>query len=259
MDGELASESSSASSQSKGKKTVFYKVFNRTVTEPLFKQFFLLLLNMFLVLKDEKEIKVVEKKSVIPTNTRGSIQEAVTSEEIESLATGDISEIDIIEDREYSVNSVVSEFLSVLLLLFSNHKKTVNYNYDIIMEKVLYSKEKEKEEITDYLKEMTDEERAVENVIKNSKLERWSKGLQKGLTQYVKETYDEEREAIESRALMEAKVGKMSMVTDMNRDIYMLDVGDQEDIDAEIEKEEMDLSGLAEDDDYGDRDGDEHF
>ena len=83
--------------------------------------------------------------------------------------------------------------------------------------------------------------------------------MQKGLTQYVKETYDEEREAIERRAIAESKLGLSNMVTDMNRDIYVLEMDEQNDADAEIERDEMDLSGLAEDDDFGDRDGDEHY
>ena len=214
---------------------------------------------MVLILKDDKDVKLVEKKALIPSQTVGATDETVTSEELESMATGEISEIDILEGKEYTRNSIVSEYLSAILLLLNEQKKIIDYNSELIMEKVLYSKEKEKEEITEYLKEMTDEERAVENIIKNSKLERWSKGLQKGLTQYVKETYDEEREAIENRANMEAKVGKMSMVTDMNRDIYVLELGEQLDVDADIEREEMNLDGLAEDDDFGDRDGDEHY
>ena len=31
--------------------------------------------------------------------------------------------------------------------------------------------------------------------LKNKKLEKWNEGMQKGITQYVKENYDEEREA----------------------------------------------------------------
>ena len=258
-DESVTSESSQKSSQSRTKEKLLYRVFNRTVTEPLFKQFFLIVLNLFLIVKDEKEIRVIQKESSIPTNTFGSVNETVTSEEIQSLATGEISEIDVIEAKEYTINSVVSEFLTEILVVLHEHKRIIDYNAEIIMDRVLYSKEKEKEEITEYLKEMTDEERAVENIIKNSKLERWSKGLQKGLTQYVKETYDEEREAIEKRANAGAKLGLSNMVTDMNRDIYVLEMEEQDDIDAEIERDEMDLSGLAEDDDYGDRDGDEHF
>ena len=253
----LTSESSSSKTRSKEKE--FYRSLNRTITGPLYKQFFLLVLKMILVLKDDKDVKLIEKKASIPSQTVGATDETVTTEELESLAMGEISEIDVLEGKEYTRNSIVSEYLSAILLLLSEQKKIINYNSEVIMEKVLYSKEKEKEEITEYLKEMTDEERAVENIIKNSKLERWSKGLQKGLTQYVKDTYDEEREAIENRANMEAKVGKMSMVTDMNRDIFVLELGEQTDVDAEIEREEMDLTGLAEDDDYGDLDGDEQF
>ena len=37
---------------------------------------------------------------------------------------------------------------------------------------------------------MQDDEREIENIFKNQKLGKWSKGLQKGLTQYVKDTYD---------------------------------------------------------------------
>ena len=80
------------------------------------------------------------------------------------------------------------------------------------MEKVLRSKEKEKTQITDYLKYMTDEEREIENLFKNNKLERWNKGLQKGLTQYVQETYDEERELAEQELIKERKLLKYSIL-----------------------------------------------
>ena len=40
---------------------------------------------------------------------------------------------------------------------------------------------------------MTKEQREVENIFKNHRLERWNKGLQKGLTQYDRDTYDDER------------------------------------------------------------------
>jgi len=63
------------------------------------------------------------------------------------------------------------------------------------MERIHRAKEKEKDIITTYLKDLTDEEREVENLFKNSRLGKWSKGLQKGLRVYQKDTYDEERDA----------------------------------------------------------------
>ena len=127
------------------------------------------------------------------------------------------------------------------------------------MERVLRAKEKEKDIMTNYLKEMTDEDREIENLFKNHKLEKWGKGLQKGLVSYDKDTYDEERDAMEAQTLMEMKLGTNNLVTDMNRDIYSMEKL-REQADAEnIEREAFDMGNQADDDDYGDNDGDEAY
>ena len=109
------------------------------------------------------------------------------------------------------------------------------------------------------MKRLDEAELRVENTFKNLKLEKWSKGLQKGLTQYVQKTYDEERAELEKQTLNEIKLNKMDVVGEMNQDIYNFELDEQERADAEIDREVNDLSGLADDDDYGDRDGDEDF
>ena len=113
--------------------------------------------------------------------------------------------------------------------------------------------------ITDYLKAMTDEEREIENIFKNQKLERWSKGLQKGFRTYEGKTYDQERTAMEKQAILEKKMGENNLVTEMNKDVFMMDMLESEAVAAEIEAEEYSMSHLPEDDDYGDRDGDEGY
>ena len=65
--------------------------------------------------------------------------------------------------------------------------------------------------------------REVENIFKNNKLESWSAGLQKGLTQYVAANYDEEREKMEKQALKEYKLKQNNNVTEMNKQIYQID------------------------------------
>ena len=107
------------------------------------------------------------------------------------------------------------------------------------------SKEREKEDITDYLKGMTDEEREVENIFKNQKLERWSKGLQKGLTQYVQETYDEEREQAEKELIRDRKIAQKTGVSEMNKNIYAFDLDMEEESANNIEKEEYSLEEYA--------------
>jgi len=61
------------------------------------------------------------------------------------------------------------------------------------MNKILKSKESEKQEITDGLAMLTEDEREVENILKNNKLEKWGIGLQKSLFSYDQDAYDNER------------------------------------------------------------------
>ena len=102
--------------------------------------------------------------------------------------------------------------------------------------------------ITDYLKNLSEEEREIENIFKNSKLEKWSKGLQKGVTQYVKDNYDEERAALESQALKEKMLNKNNNVTAMNKEIYMLDLEEKMKVDEEIDAEENAMDNIPDDD-----------
>jgi hypothetical protein len=67
------------------------------------------------------------------------------------------------------------------------------FTYEKMHKQMKLSRDKEKTEITDYLKKMSDEERNLETSFKSHKLGRWNVGLQKGLTKYVGDTYDAER------------------------------------------------------------------
>jgi hypothetical protein len=130
------------------------------------------------------------------------------------------------------------------------------------MDRILRAKETEKNYITDYLKNMNPEEREVENIFKQHKLERWSKGLQKGFVSYDKNTYDEEREIMEKQAINEKAVGKKGdAVTDMNRDIFLMDADQENADDADIDRENDLITDLGEDAEYEDydMDGDEQY
>ena len=83
-------------------------------------------------------------------------------------------------------------------IYFSFH--LVIYTYEDIIYRVNVSKEKEKEkdQFTKRLKELTDEERDIENQMKSHKLGIWSKGLSKGVTQYERDNYDQERKEMET-------------------------------------------------------------
>jgi hypothetical protein len=167
------------------------------------------------------------------------------------------SEINDYAKDQFLKNSVayVLEYINIM----SNHYNLINNGYKKVREKINMAKEKEKTIITDFLKNLSDEEREIENILKNNRLEKWNKGMQKGLTQYVKENYDEEREALDKQALKERKLQQNNNVTAMNRELYNLDNDEDEARDNAIDEEEYSLQDVPDDDDFNydnDQDGD---
>jgi hypothetical protein len=141
----------------------------------------------------------------------------------------------------------------------NTHYNLINNGYAKVKEKIVMAKEKEKTLITDFLKNLSDEEREIENILKNNKLEKWNVGMQKGLTQYVKENYDQEREALEKQALKERKLQRNNNVTAMNKEIYDLDLEEQMQNDAAIDAEEYSMSNIPDDDDFNYDNGDDDY
>jgi hypothetical protein len=96
------------------------------------------------------------------------------------------------EDSE-EIKRILAKYIITNIDISLSYKETLNYNKETIMNKILKSKESEKKEITDGLAMLTEDEREVENLLKNNKLEKWGIGLQKSLISYDPDAYDNER------------------------------------------------------------------
>ena len=169
--------------------------------------------------------------------------------ELQNLQINDYDRDEFIKN---SVNYIL-EYSSTM----NNHYNLINNGYKKVKDKINMAKEKEKDLITDFLKNLSDEEREIENILKNNKLEKWNKGMQKGITQYVKENYDEEREALEKQALKEKKLQQNNNVTAMNKELYDLALDEQTLNDEAIDAEEYNMDNIPDDDDFNyDNDGD---
>lgn len=169
-------------------------------------------------------------------------------------------EYGVVRGSQLKQNSLVTDILVSFITLLKSEKNNINFNHDKIMIKVNRSKNKERSDITESLKHKTDEERRIEKEFINNKLEKWSKGLQKGLRIYQKDTYDDERKQMERQKLLDIKINRNGNVTDMNRNIYEFDMIQGNIDDDIIDKEVNDISlYVGEDDDHGDMDGDESF
>ena len=110
-------------------------------------------------------------------------------------------------------------------------------------------REREKNKITSRLQGLTDEEREADTILKVNKLGLWSKGLQKGLTTYVKDNFDEEREDMEQMMQYEKKLVEHNSSTGQNIDMdeFMEDIEDRL-VDDEIDRENLDMTGFTGDD-----------
>jgi hypothetical protein len=185
----------------------------------------------------DEEIPELEGES---SEAEAAAPKAVTFLEAATEA-GDIKE----------TSGALSKYLDAIMKIICSDKSAIDFNKKLIMEKILVSKEKEKDNITQYLKELTDEERDVENLFKSHKLEKWGKGLKKGLTQYVQENYDEEREALDKQMIKDRLLAENTDVTDQNKNIFGDELDAEAQLDEEIDNEVNLLTEYGGEDDNG--------
>ena len=246
--------------QAQSEQKYIYSTMERRLTIRLFKYYFYSTLTTLISLKDDDEVLIKRKVKKVAEEDLGE-SELTTTEHAFDAQNGDITELEIVSGEKKDIADNIAKLLNAFVSIICNDKKVINYNYKGMMDKVLRSKEKEKDDITFKLKEMTDEEREVETIFKNQKLERWNKGLQKGLVSYQKDTYDEEREAMEKQMKMDSRLGKNKDISDMNKEMYAFDMVEEDQTNAEIDDEVNRIDYMGEDADYEELglDGDEEF
>ena len=162
-----------------------------------------------------------------------------------------------LQGNKKELKTNVANLLLTYLNIMNDHKDIIDRSYAEIMDKVFKISEREKDTFTDRLKDMTDEERDADTILKINKLGVWSKGLQKGLTNYTKETYDDERDLMDKITEIERNVRKNRNVTDENVEQFVEDYLEQMDSDAALENEAYDMSRMTEDYDDGNFESDE--
>lgn len=160
--------------------------------------------------------------------------------------------LEIMSGEKKVMSEKVAGVMAAFLAVACQDKKAIDLNYDDLMEKVTRSKEKEKDQIVEFLTELTDEEREIENMFKNHRIGRWSIGMQKGFRVYEGDTYDRERQEMEERTIREARLDKVDGVTEGLMDVFALEtIMEQNEADM-IEDQELEIEYTGEDDNIGD-------
>ena len=238
-----------------------HSIFDRKTSLLLFENYFLQALREYVRLADDDSMLVRE----MPENLEDALEARTVDymEELEQklvytgLERGDTLGLQVQVGNMKELKEKTAKLLLSYLNIMNDHKNTIDLSYERIMDLVFKTKEREKDTFTDRLQAKSDEERNVDTILKINKLGVWSKGLQKGLTSYVKEDYDDEREYMEQLAEVERKVMRNKDATAANADQFVEDFLDEQDAAAFIEREEADIGFLTEDYMDGDYQGGE--
>ena len=243
-----------------GKDSMTKPIFDERTSKFLYEYYLLKVLSEYIHLSDEPSmiVKRVQRKNTV--GARVDVEDIVSVDYLDETNTAIDINVDIDNRIEFDTNLLsgdkkelkqkVANLLIEFLRIMNSYKEIVDISYDQVLDRIFKLKEKEKDIITDRLKTMTDEERDADTILKVNKLGVWSKGLQKGLTSYVKETYDEEREFVDQMLQFERKAQRKIRETNVdttNLDIVMDDLIEETDRENEIEREAYDIGGYTED------------
>ena len=166
--------------------------------------------------------------------------------DVQEQYNDDLEEVQIIAGEREQLQVRIGELLLTMINMDMNNKKTVDLKYSDIEKRITRSKLNEKRMITDFLKNMDDDERRVEDTKKILKLGRWNVGLKKGLVDYDKERYVEERNQLFDQIANQGNVDVDDSVIQLS--VQELDEQDQHEVDEFYDEEANDIRNYMGDD-----------
>jgi hypothetical protein len=233
-------------------------VFDERTSKYLYEYYLLKILMNFVELSEDKSLLVTEvtrTTEVTDVFTVEYLEEEDTRIDFVRTERGQ-TDTALLAGSMKELRQKVAELLISFFDIFNNQKDIIDISYDVIQDRVFKLREKEKNMVTDRLKEITDEERDVDTILKITKLGPYSKALQKGLTVLDKDFYDEERDFRDEMEKTERQIRKKnSDVNDSNIDILLDDYIAEMENDKEIDEEAYDMSYMNEDFYNGNTDG----
>ena len=231
-----------------GEKEI-YSVFDKRVVTLLYEYYFFSICVDYINLT--KDPAMVTRMLITPESDESDLFSADFLIEQQLRLTE--TEQEFIEGDVMNLKQDVAKLLVSYLSIIMRSKKTLNVSYDDITDKVFKLKEAEKYDFTDRLKDLTDEGREIDTILKHYKLGSiYSIGLSKGIKEYDADIFDHDKEVAERVAEIQNKLRRKGM--------------DQNEIDDEIDEmnieNEIDMDNAMDmnpTDDYDDGDpwGDE--
>jgi hypothetical protein len=240
----------------------FYSVFNDDLIRHLFNHYLLNVIMKYVTIARTPLMNVEEMK--LPEGVESELT-SVLQAQSEQNGVSAVSELKIMAEESVELKREVADLLIAFLDIMITDKNAINVNKRDIKEDITQSKDKEKDIITRDLREMTKDEREMENIRKNLRIGDWNVGGTKGLRFYVPETYDQDREEMEAEFRREEEKARLDKrirtdkVTQRMRDIYATEEEEAQHQAALIGDELDDDHNLqGDDDEYGAEDDGEY-
>ena len=237
---------------------VLKPVFDERTSILLFEFYLLRIFINYIDLTDEDEMIITVAKSnpevqdIFSVDFLDNVETKIDS----NYASRNIQDEQIFSGNKKSLKQNVSSLLIAYINMFEDEKKNVDITYENIKDIIFKLKDREKNRITDRLKKLTDEERDADTILKINQLGVWGKGLQKGLTSYDKDMYDEDTEFRDNMDLTEKRIRTRNKnVTDNNIEELIDEYMEENAIIDEIDREVNDISFLNDDYLDGNTDG----
>ena len=225
-----------------------YSAFDKRITVLLYEYYFLSVLNDYMSLT--KDLSMITRMLVIPEKDESDLFSSDFLIERELMLSE--TESEFVEGDVVKLKQDVSKLLVAFINIMMRSKKTINMSYSDVNDKVFKSKEAEKYDFTDRLKDMTEEQRAVDTILKHHKLgSLYSIGLSKGIKEYDPENFDHDKKIAEKVYEIQTRLKKTGNlgVDDADVDDVLMGDADDRDIAMDIAMEDIPNYELNHEDD----------
>ena len=229
-----------------------YSVFDKRIVSFLYEYYFLSILSDYINLT--KDPSMVTRMLVIPEKDDSDLfsSDFLVEQQLRFTDT----EQEFLEGDVMKLKQDVAQLLVSYLSIMMRSKKTLNVSYDDVADTVFKLKEAEKYDFTDRLKDLSDEGREIDTILKHFKLGSvYSIGLSKGIKNYDPENFDHDKRVAERVSEIQNKL-KRNGRTDIDQ-IDIDEAIDEMDTEQQIEMDIAENTNPTDDYDDGNPWGDE--
>jgi len=233
-----------------GEEKTIKPIFDERTSRFLFEYYLLRVLLNYIELSDDEEMVVTEirKETEVSDIFAAEYLEDTETRVDFAMTSRNQTDVTLLTGNKKELRQKTAELILAFVDILNNQKDTVDISYEEIQDRVFKLREREKDMVTDRLKNMTDELRDADTILKINKLGKYSVGMQKGLTMYDKDYYEKEGDLRDEMVKAERKIRQSNPdANDENIDILIDEHMEQQELDNQIDEEDNDMRDITED------------